>query len=94
MKNFVLSLLSMSVIVVLSACSTASQLYTSETSPKLFEMLESGPNGAKGDLEDGSLFLIERTRAKSNLLCRDAQIVSISSVERQTYCKTKGGEWR
>lgn len=82
-------------IFLLGACAEpTANTYTRSTSPVFFAALDSQPNGTKGGLSDGSLFLIQQTRVKSNLLCRDVQIVGSYGVEQQTYCKIKGGEWR
>lgn len=82
-------------VLFVGACSALStNSYTRTTSPMFFAALDSAPNGAKGELNDGALYLIQKTRAKSNLLCRDVQVVHDSGVRKQTYCKIKGGEWR
>ena len=87
------SIIIVSLFVLLAACNTTR--HTRSTGPSLYAALDKKPNGTRGTIkETGEKFKIISTHASSTRLCR---VVTLESPDRfltQSYCKSKGGEWR
>jgi hypothetical protein len=80
-------------ILTLAACTVPA--YDRNSSPTLYQALDTQPDGYTGNLADGSgTFEIASTFSNGTTLCRVANISTAGRFETESFCKARGGEWR
>lgn len=84
----------LAVLAVLAACMSP-VTYTRAQSPDLFQALDTRPDGYVGVVRStGATYTIVSTRANSSRLCRVVTLKAPGDFQTESFCKSKGGEWR
>ena len=87
---------SLILIFSLSGCATMhlNRDFQRTSYPNLFNALDKEKDGFSASTTSGETFSIVSTFVGENKLCRLVKLTSSEDFYAETFCKTKGGEWK
>ena len=83
-------------IFSLSGCATMhhNRDFQRASYPNLFNSLDKEKDGFSASTTSGETFSIVSTFVGENKLCRLVKLTSSEDFYAETFCKTKGGDWK